>query len=405
MNSNILDKRILVMAGTLLLLLTACKTDKKKELGEQAAATQTYTCPMHPQIIQNKMGTCPICGMDLVAFDKNNKEAFLTLSKEQQALANVTLISVGDGFFNDITRLNGRLAISPEQTKIISSRVVGRIEKLFVKETGAPVTEGQPLYKIYSEALLVLQQEYILAITQAEAFPEDKRFAQIAEGAKQKLSLYDQSPAALRNLRDTKKTSPYILYPSPASGVVAELSVTEGQYLGEGGAIMKLENYDQLWVEADVYPNEAALVKQGQQLRVIIPGFEQEPKAMTVQFIQPALINGSQLLQIRGTIANDNKQWQPGLQALVLLPRTDKKTKLMLPLGAVIRDGETAHVWVATTNEKFEPKEVITGMENADQVEITRGLTAGDKVVATGAYLLYSEYILKKGAHPIAHHH
>ncbi|HJT74104.1 MAG TPA: efflux RND transporter periplasmic adaptor subunit, partial [Chitinophaga sp.] len=143
------------------LLLAACKETGKKEIA--AEKKQTYTCPMHPQIVQDKPGTCPICGMDLVPFDKTNKETALTLGESQIALANITTMTVGAGALSNFKRLNGRLATDPEKTAVISSRVPGRIEVLFVKETGVKVNKGQPLYKIYSEQLATLQQEYLLA--------------------------------------------------------------------------------------------------------------------------------------------------------------------------------------------------------------------------------------------------
>lgn len=382
--------------------LAACEDQKATPVA--GVKEQTYTCPMHPQIVQNKPGTCPICGMDLVPFDKNNTDESLTLSTNQQALANVTTITVGTGTVASVTRLNGRLAINPEATNYISSRVAGRVERLYVRETGVPVRKGQPLYQIYSEELATLQQEYLVMAAQAASFPGDQRFAQMERAARHKLQLYGQTEGQLRSLVNRKKTDPYVTYFAPSSGIVAELSITEGQYVPEGGTIMKLEGYGQLWVEADVYPAEANKVKVGQKVQVVVTGYEYQPQAMTIQFITPALQPGSQLMQVRGTIPNPNNQWQPGLQAIVLLPGTSSSAGLTLPVDAVIRDESGTHVWVETAKGKYEPRMVTTGKETSDQVEITDGLEEGERVVATGAYLLYSEFVLKKGKNPMAGH-
>ncbi|PSL45720.1 Cu(I)/Ag(I) efflux system membrane fusion protein [Chitinophaga niastensis] len=381
-------------------LLTACKEAEKKKI--TAENQQTYTCSMHPQIVQNKPGTCPICGMDLVPFNKNAKDATLTLGESQIALANITTMTVGISALSDYKQLNGRLVTDPEKTTVISSRVPGRIEVLYVKETGVKVNKGQPLYKIYSEQLAALQQEYLLAAAQVKQFPDDTRFQQIEKAARQKLVLYDQSDAQINQLLQLQKVNPYVVYPATASGVISELSVSEGQYITEGGAIMRLEAYHQLWVEADIYPAEASAIQVGQSVKVIVAGWESEPQTMTVQFINPALQSGSQLMQVRGSIANPDNRWQPGLQANILLPVKSKGNVLSLPVDAVIRDGKGTHVWIEKAQGKFEPRMVTTGLENFDAVEITDGLTAGDNVVITGAYLLYAEYMLKKGADPMA---
>jgi membrane fusion protein, copper/silver efflux system len=395
-------KTVAFIAVMLSFLLTACG---EKKNGKQAAAKQqTYTCSMHPQIIQEGPGTCPICGMDLVPFDKNNTDPFLTLSESQMALANITTLTVGSGALSDNKILNGRLSINPEQTAFISSRVAGRIEVLYIKETGVRVNKGQPLYKIYSEQLAALQQEYLLAVAQARQFPADDRFQQIEKAARQKLLLYDQTGTQLQQLVTSQKMEPYVTYPAPVSGVVAELMTTEGQYVSEGGTIMRIEGYTTLWVEADVYPGEAANIKVGQAVKVIIPGWEDQQQNMTIRFINPAFQSGSQLMQVRGTISNPNNQWQPGLQVNILLPVKSTGNVLTLPVDAVIRDGKGMHVWIEESKGKFVPRMVRTGMGNADIVEITEGVKEGEKVVITGAYLLYSEYILKKGADPMAGH-
>lgn len=383
------------------LFVAACSSDNKKN-NNSGAKPQTYTCPMHPQIIQDKPGTCPICGMDLVPFERNAADAALNLDDSQQALANVTTMAVSLNGFSTYKQLNGRLAVNPEKTEYISSRVAGRLEHLYVRQTGEQIFKGQPLYQIYSEQLLTLQQEYLLAIAQATQFPNDQTFAQLVKSSKQKLSLYGQSENQIKLLQTNKKTNPYITYTSPGNGTVAELSVTEGQYVAEGSQLMRLEGYQSLWVEADIYPSEAGSIKDGQSLKVVIPGWEDQPQMMTVRFINPGLNTGTQVIQLRGSIPNPNHQWQPGLQANVFVPSASKDNVMSLPVDAVIRDGKGTHVWIEKSKGKFEPQMVKIGLESFDSVEIKEGLKEGDRVVITGAYLLYSEYILKKGKNPMA---
>lgn len=382
------------------IFIAACKSEKKEAKGTEKEKKQTYTCPMHPQVIKDAMGTCPICGMDLVPFEKNSNDKALKVDEKRQALANISTIVIGVNNLSGTKQLNGRLTVDPQQSSYISSRIAGRIEQLYIRETGVPVKKGAPLYQLYSEQLATLQQEYLMAVAQEKQFPGEKIERELVAAAKQKLVLYGQSPAQVQQLISSQKKNPYLTFFAPESGVVAELSVTQGQYVTEGGAIMRLEGYGNLWVEADVYPNEAKNIKEGQKVKVVIPGWEDQPQEMRISFISPAVQSGTQLTQIRGSIPNPGQQWQPGAQANVFLPSETNGEGLTLPVDAVIRDGKGMHVWVKQGKDSFEPRLVRTGQENHNQVEITAGLKNGDQVVVTGAYLLYSEYILKKGKNP-----
>ncbi|WP_448103690.1 efflux RND transporter periplasmic adaptor subunit [Pedobacter panaciterrae] len=404
MERKLFIKKIALLALVPSIFIAACSSEDKSKGKMIVAKQQTFTCPMHPQVIKNEMGTCPICGMDLVPFEKNSNEKALKIDEKRQALANITTVLVGEGSLSGAKQLNGRLTVNPEQSSYVSSRIAGRIEQLYIRETGVKVGKGQPLYKLYSEQLATLQQEYLMAIAQEKEFKGDKIERQIVAAAKQKLLLYGQSESQVQQLVKTQKKDPYVVFYAPEGGVVAELSVTQGQYVTEGSPILRLEGYGQLWVEADVYPSEAKNIRMGQKVKVVIAGWEDQPQEMTISFITPSLQSGTQLTQIRGSIANPQNQWQPGLQANVFLPSANKSNVLTLPVDAVIRDGKGMHVWIKKGKDSFEPRSVKTGQENNNEVEISEGLKNGDQVVVTGAYLLYSEYILKKGKNPVGHH-
>ncbi len=395
-------RRYLLLLLVWVLVLGACTEEKNKTQAETPANAKTYTCPMHPQVVQHEQSTCPVCGMDLVLVEKSNASAGLQLDARQIMLANIATMPISNSESTGKQQLNGRLVTNPDATTYISSTVEGRLDWLFVKQTGAQVKKGQPLYQIYSEQLASLQQEYLLAVAQAAQFPADKTFAQILRSARQKLSLYGQSETQIRVLEKGGKINPNITFFAPESGTVAELSVNEGQYVSEGSPLLRLEGYQSLWVEADIYASETGSIKPGQQLQVVVPGWETEAKTVKVAFVNPALEPGSQLVQIRAVMPNPREQWQPGLQAKVYVLQRAEPKGISLPEGAVIHSGQGTHIWVETKKGYFEPRVVETGEETESGIVINSGLQSGDKVVVSGAYLLYSEYILKKGKDPMS---
>lgn len=384
------------------ILVAACSVEEKSHAeGEMA----TYTCPMHPQIVQDKPGTCPICFMDLVPVSQSGKEnGELMLSESQIALGNIKTKRVKTGSVGSNAILTGKLVLDETQTDVISSRAAGRIEKLYLKESGQTIRKGQPLYELYSEELLTLQREYLLALAQnRELGQENPRFASFLEAAKKKLILYGLTEGQIRNLARTSEVNPRITFVAPAGGVITEVAAAEGQYVAEGGVLYRLGKLGKIWVEAELYPQEVGSIEEGDPIKISVEGFGQEPVTAKVTFISPEFRAGSQVAILRAELPNPNDQYLPGMQANIILP-SDTGSSLTLPTDAVIRDEKGSHVWVQSGKDTFKAQMVTLGEESADNVAILSGLKENDKVVVSGAYLLYSEFVLKKGADPMAGH-
>jgi len=285
----------------------------------------------------------------------------------------------------------------------INSRATGRVEMLYVKEIGSAIRKGDTLYTLYSESLLTMQQEYLLAKEQYETVGKtEKRYKSFFEAAERKLLLYGLTKVQIKQI-EKNSVAPRITFLSSASGIVTEIKGTEGQYVEEGTLLYNVEDVESLWVEAELYPDEIALVRSGDKVTVKINGFESSPVEASIDFISPEYSANSQILLMRAKIENPDLKFKPGQQAQVLLTHSSKEA-IAIPTDAVIRDGKGAHVYVQSGRASFRPRMVKTGVEGFDQVEITEGLTEGDTVAVTGAYLLYSEIILKKGGDPMAGH-
>jgi membrane fusion protein, copper/silver efflux system len=399
--------RTMIVLLFFIALFTACSTEQTKDAhaNHEHEAKEIYSCPMHPNVVQDKPGKCPVCGMDLVKVTKSDATTNdLMLTDSQIKLANITTQKVRKKPMGQTIALTGRLTTNEQLTEVISSRAEGRLEKLFIKETGQTIQKGQPLYTLYSEMLLILQQEYLLAKEQFETLGNtEKRYKSFLDASEKKLLRYGLNKNQIDQLTDKSSLAPRVTFLAPASGVITEINASEGQYVTEGATLYKIEDIGKLWVEAELYPNETSLVKTGDNITVRVSGSENNPIEAKVVFLSPEYRTGSQITILRASIVNPKNTLRPGQQVQVYLTHSLKEA-IAVPVDAVIREGRGMHVYVQAGTNTFRPRMVTTGLESFDEVEIVEGLNEEDTIAISGAYLLYSEIILKKGTDPMAAH-
>lgn len=388
-----------LIAITILFFLIACK-DKKKIVLQNPDVF--YTCSMHPQIMQDRPGKCPICGMDLIAVKKGKgqKEDAIMLSDQQMQLGNIQVDTVGKGLIGDKVVLTATLNIDETKSTTVSARVSGRIEKLYFKNQGDYISKGARLYDLYSEELNNAKQEYILAIEKQNTLDSSIiNFNQLVQSAKNKLLLWGMNETQINELTRTKKTSPLTTFYSSASGYITTLESHEGDYISEGATIVRVANLSSLWAEAQVYTSQLSEIDQNATATVQLPDVGKEINGR-IQFVNPEINPTTRINLIRVAIPNQNNQLKPGMPAYVILKNKERNT-LTLPIDAVIRNEKHSMVWIQSSKNSFKTVMVETGLESDDRIEIKSGLKEGEIVVTSGAYLINSEYIFKKGANPM----
>jgi Cu(I)/Ag(I) efflux system membrane fusion protein len=403
--SNLNRKKLFVFFSLILLtmmLIISCKNKTQKP--QTTDPDVYYTCSMDPQVVESKPGKCPICHMELTpvkksAAQKNDNE--LQLSPEQMRLGNIQVDTIGKEFVGNQISLTGTLNFDETKVNDVSARVGGRIEKLYFRKMGDYVTKGAPLYDIYSEELNNAKQEYLLALQKKAMLGNSQiNFDDIIDAAKNKLLLWGMTERQIKNLNKKTLANNKTTFYSTASGYITELNLQEGDYVAEGRSVVKLAGLSDLWVEAQVYATQLSKINKASDVMVQILDFPGKKIPGKISFENPELNPASRINLIRINIPNKDNELKPGMAAYITV-RTGGVNALFLPSDAVLRDGKMAMVWIETSQNKFKSVMVETGMESGDLIEIKSGIETNDVVVTSGAYLLQSEYVFRKGATPM----
>jgi len=385
-------------------LLGACQGKKKEQASAIAMKSDTmYTCSMHPQVMQDRPGKCPICGMRLIPVKMGmEQEGMVVLSDQQVRLGGIRVDTVGVGAVGDQMVLSGTVAVDETHSAAVSARIGGRIEKLYFKAAGEYLHKGDKLYDLYSEELNNAKQEYLLALDRVENLEGGLvDLKQLAAAARSKLLLWGISEGQVAELARTRQAGNVTSFYSPASGYISTIVSHEGDYLSPGTVLVRLADLSDVWVEAQVYTSQLSALDQNGKTVVRFPDLPGKEFPARIGLVNPEVDPAGRTNLVRVELANAGGLLRPGMAAEVTVTGREQHS-LTLPVEAVLHNPRGNVVWVASGHNHFRPVMVSLGQEADGRVAIRAGLKRGDVVVTQGAYLVNSEYAFKHGQDAMA---
>ena len=347
-----------------------------------------WTCSMHPQIMQQEAGNCPICGMDLIPATSTSEGLRVDqfkLTENAMALANIQTSVVGNGKIEDNTiKLSGKIVENEEANAVQVSYFSGRLEQLNVSFTGEEVQKGQLLATIYSPELYAAQQELIIAASLKESQPE------LYKAVRNKLKLWKLSESQINKIEETGKVKENFPVYANVSGTVSEKLVAQGDYIKQGQSLLKIANLSTVWANFDVYENQINLFKKGQDITITTNTSANKEFKGNVDFIDPVLDTRTRTIKLRVVLNNKSDVFKPGqfVEGKIKGITSNKGQVLAIPSTAVLWTGERSVVYVKPNPDQpvFEMREITLGNQIGDNYEVLEGLNNGDEIVTNGAF-------------------
>ncbi len=347
-----------------------------------------WVAPMDPNFKSDKPGKSPM-GMDLIpvyADEDNNSDAGPGTVKISPDVINnigVRVTKVMRKALHNRIQTVGYVQYDEDQLIHVHPRVEGWVENLYVKATGDPVKRGQALYTLYSPTLVNAQEEYLIAL--------QRKNGRLIEAAQARLRALQLSRSFIGRLKKTRQVKQKVTFYAPKSGVIARLNIREGYFVKPGTSMMAIGILDDVWVEAEIFERQAALVKVGLPVTMTlsyIPGREWLGK---VDYIYPTLDPNTRTLRVRLRFNNTDNVLMPNMYTQVTIHAQAETPRLLLPKEAVIRTGKQDRVVLALGEGRFKSVAVKTGRSDGQYIEILEGLSEGEEVVSSAQFLIDSE--------------
>ena len=411
---------------------------------------QQYTCGMHPMIITDEPGSCPICGMDLTPLkaetggsetetsgerkikywqapmdptfirdepgkspmgmdlipvyeDQATGGSMITIDPTTSQNMGVRTAGVVRGQLSRSIRTVGLVNYEESKQYVVNAKIAGWVEKLYVAETGQQVKKGQKLLDIYSPELVTAQQELLLARDNYNSLKES-RFPQISESARRllnssrkRLQLWDVSNQQISQLEKTGQVNKTVTLYSQYDGIVTTKMVNEGMYVKPGMSLLNLADLSKVWILADIYEYQLPWVKVGQQVRVELPYSKGRNLTARLDYLYPFVEPKTRTVKARILLDNTDLELRPDMYVSVYLSGQELNNVLTIPQEAVLHSGEKQTVFVALSGGRFEPRLVKTGLQGENgHIEVLQGLFEGEQVVTSSQFMFDSESKLRE---------
>jgi len=416
--SNI--KIFLSLSLAVVLVVSACKNPKLSPVASTAKADVKYTCPMHPQILEDRPGSCPICGMTLVKKSGQASEgAGISLNTVLQpvnsnVISSVPAITPVEKVTATEIQAVGYLDFDTRTFNNISSRFSGRIEKLYIKYAFQEIHRGQRIFDIYSPEMVTAQQDllYISKNSPAETG--------LLNAAKQKLLLQGMTYEQVNQV--IKSGKPFYSLPvySPYEGHVHDvahsqmggtgdtksatdfadnlpLSIKEGMYVTQGQTLFNVVNPHMLWAIIKIGRSSISAIKLNQPVKITLPDIPGKILYGKVNFIEPVLREGDKTTSIRVYLDNMDHALKVNSQVKAEV-QSGKAKGLWIPRSALVNLGQTQVVWLKK-GPAYRAHQVGTGAVDGAEIQITKGLAVTDSLASNAQYLTDSESFIKIQGH------
>jgi len=365
--------------------------------GDGERKIKHWVAPMDPTYISDRPGKSPM-GMDLVPVyeDEDRAQAGdpgkrITIDPVVVQNMGVRVAAVEHGPIFRHIRTVGEILVAEDEVSVVNLRFSGWIERIMADETGQQVKRGQPLFAVYSPEIVAAQEEYLLAV--GADGPESR----LARSAARRLELWGISSGLLKKIAQRGKSLRTITITAPRSGYILHKDVFEGAHVPAGTDLYRIGDLDRIWVNAEVYENDAAWVQVGQKATMELSFEQGKTWEGTVSYIYPTLNPESRTLTVRIEFENPGLNLRPGMLATVRIETRRKDHATTVPSEAVIYSGERRMVFVAKGGGKYEPREIVIGLIGDNgRTEVLEGLAKDEIVVVSGQFLLDSESQLQE---------
>ncbi|MDW7710618.1 MAG: efflux RND transporter periplasmic adaptor subunit [Deferrisomatales bacterium] len=408
--------------------------------GAVAEEETLYTCGMHPWIVSDTPGDCPICGMKLTPirdqgaaaapgerrilywrapmdpmeiYDRPGKSKMgmdlvpvyedelvggveVRIDPVTQQNMGVRTARAEMGPLVRNIRAYGRVTYDETRTAEVSPKFSGWIEELHADFTGQLVRKDEPLFEIYSPELVAAQEEYLTAHRNLSRI-EGQGGRNLLESARRRLSHFDVPEDEIRTLERTGEVRKTLKIRSPFTGVVTHKNAVQGVFIRTGTTVYKIADLSRVWVDTHIYEYEMPWVEVGQEAHMTLPYLPGKAFQGKVSYVNPYLQRQTRDVVVRLEFDNPDRILKPDMYAEVNIKSLQPAEGLRIPSEAVIRSGTRDVVFVTRGDGKFTPREVKLGLQvDGGKVQVLSGVVAGEHVVTSGQFLLDSESRLKE---------